>query len=109
MQKKNFRPPVINHIPHGRENAEHLESLCSRLSLPPTTVKNAIRKARREGVAILSGREGYWISDDPEEIERFTVGMKSQAIARFATTKALRKEVAENGRKADVLENGDRQ
>lgn len=107
MQKKNFRPPVVNHIPHGRENAEHLESLCSRLSLPPTAVKGAIRKARKEGVAILSGREGYWISDDPKEIEHFTSVMKSQAIARFATTKALRKGVTENGRKADVLENGD--
>lgn len=107
MQNKKFTSPVVNHIPHGRENAEHLESLCSSLSMAPTAVKGAIRKARKEGVAILSGREGYWISDDPEEIERFTAVMKSQAIARFATTKALRKEVAENGRKADVLKNGD--
>lgn len=105
MQNKKFTPPVVNHIPHGRKNAEHLESLCSRLSMAPTAVKGAIREARKEGVAILSGREGYWISDDPEEIKHFAAVMKSQAIARFDTTKALRNGVAENGRKADVLEN----
>lgn len=96
---------IVQHIPHGRENAVHLGILCERLSIPETTLKGRIRKARKEGVAILSGREGYWLSDDPEEIKHFAAVMKSQAIARFDTTKALRNGVAENGRKADVLEN----
>lgn len=89
---------ILNHIPHGRENAVNLGTLCDRLGVGPTAIKKAIREERKKGTPILSGREGYWISNDKEEIERFNNVLRGQAIARFATIKGIR-EGAANGEK----------
>ena len=81
---------ITKHIPHGRENAVNLGTLCERLGVGQTCIKRAIRKARKQGMPILSGHSGYWISDDKEEIERFNNLLKGQALARFATIKGIR-------------------
>ena len=85
---------IKQHIPHGRENAVNLGTLCDRLGLGQTAIKRAIREERKRGTAILSGREGYWISTDREEIERFNDVLRGQAIARFATIKGIKEGIS---------------
>lgn len=81
---------IKKHIPKGRENAVNLGTLCDRLGLGQTAIKRAIREERKKGTPILSGREGYWISTDREEIERFNNLLRGQALARFATIKGIK-------------------
>ena len=89
---------IEKHIPKGRKNAVNLGTLCDRLQIGPTAIKRAIREERKKGTPILSGREGYWISTDQEEIEHFNNALRGQALARFATIKGMKTGAgAENG------------
>ncbi len=100
---------VLSVIPKGKENAIHQQELAKILGLNMWQVKKAIQKERRNGAVILSDQNGYWISDDKEEIKAFLVSMRKQAISRFNSTKAINNSLREiEGQEClDTLPQGD--
>lgn len=77
-------------IPKGKENAVHLPELCRVLDMAPTAFKKAVKELRQQGEPILSGRAGYWYSEEPEEIRDFVDSLGKQAVSRFASVKTLK-------------------
>lgn len=75
-------------IPAGKENAVHLPELSAELQLCQSAVKKCVKQARQQGVPILSGVSGYWLSESKEETARYVQSMRSQALSRLSVIKA---------------------
>ena len=86
---------VINLLPIGRENAVSMTALADMLNVSTTTVKKLVREARNEGYQIVSGIDGYWITDDPKEKRTFVTEMQKQALSRMVSTKHIRSALEE--------------
>lgn len=80
---------ITAYIPHGKNNAVHLEQLCSWTGAGSTTVKKAIQRARIQGEPILSERCGYWRSEDPAQVRAFLREMRLQARSRDTTADSV--------------------
>ena len=81
---------LYQHIPVGVENAVHQNELAEMLNTTPAYAKNIVRKARQEGLQILSGVEGYWFPANELEKKEFVRLMQKQAISRLKTAKPIR-------------------
>lgn len=88
---------IADFIPKGRENAISRASLAALLNMPDRTVRQMIEKARREGEIIinLGSGEGYYISDDPADIEKQLRMNNSRAMAILVQQRALRNKLRE--------------
>lgn len=82
-------------IPKGKENAIHLNALSDALGVKESTAKKYVQEARRNGLMICSGQEGYWITDNSDEIRVFETTLHKQAISRLRTTKPMRDTLKE--------------
>ena len=83
---------IADHIPIGRENAIHLKKLSDRVGKSDMVVKQLVRKARRNGVPIISDKEGYWIATSEIERKEFIDRLKGQGIERLKTAQELLKK-----------------
>ena len=64
----------------GAENAISRRHLMTLTGLRDRELRLLIEKERRQGVPILSDNfRGYWLSDNPDEIKRFSRSMKRRA------------------------------
>lgn len=79
MKKKPNQANIADYIPHGKQNAIHLQTLCELLGVGMAAIKAAVKRARIEGIPIVSGNNGYWISEDGREIDTFCQGMRKRA------------------------------
>ena len=73
---------VRDALPFGRENAIPAKVLADALGIPTTRVlRKQIERERAAGAVILSDchRGGYYLSDDPEELRRFTRTLMARA------------------------------
>lgn len=82
-------------IPRGKENAIHLLPLSEKLGVSDHTAKKYVQAARRNGLMICSGQDGYWITDNSDEIRAFETTLHKQAISRLRTTKPMRDTLKE--------------
>ncbi len=78
-----------NTIPIGKENAIHQKELSEKLGVKPAMVKRMVQDARRVGVGICSGTEGYWFAKDDIEKQAFIRLLRKQAVARLTTVKPI--------------------
>lgn len=81
---------LCQYIPVGIENAIHQKDLAVKLNTTPANAKSIVRRARQEGLQILSGVEGYWIAADETEKLTFVRLMQRQAFSRLRTAKPIR-------------------
>lgn len=91
---------VFDHIPIGRKNAIPVEHLAKLLGMSLRELRKAVEIERCAGAVILCASDGagYYRSDDPAEIRKFTRRMISHAnsmlaAARSATELADRLEI----------------
>lgn len=84
---------IINALKMGEENAIHQKELAEKLNISPQTLKATIKTARKCGLKILSSQKGYYLSNNPREIERFIKSMAEQAKSRFGSISKLRKAI----------------
>ena len=73
---------VRDALPFGRENAIPAKVLADALGIPTTReLRKQIERERTAGAVILSDchRGGYYLSDDPEELRRFTRTLMARA------------------------------
>ena len=92
---KNIEEMILTLIPKGRANAIHLGELCNRLKVSEHTIKCGVRALRKKGNPIVSDIEGYWITEDKQEIADFIIRMSKQATSRFSSIKALKSQCNE--------------
>lgn len=87
-------------IPKGKEYAIQKETLCVLTGKTERAVRKHIQKARDDGVMIVNDMDsnGYYISEDLDEIERQYKRDKSRALAILKRLKSMRKFLKENGR-----------
>jgi hypothetical protein len=48
-----------------------------------------VRRARQQGILIISGKNGYWISESDDEKRHFINIMRRQGISRIGNAKSM--------------------
>ena len=88
---------ITSYIPTKKESAVSREMLCEWTGLPDRKVRRLIESARREGVMILSFGNGYYISEDLEELRKYYAQERRRAISILARLKVMRRKLKEAG------------
>lgn len=74
---------VFDFLPHGKENAISSKALTKALGFQNIRdLQKKIERERSAGAVILSttlGGGGYFLSDDPDELRRFTQTLNARA------------------------------
>jgi hypothetical protein len=85
-------------VQHLRERADyrldgHVKKrwLALVLHIPTREVEAQIEAARKSGVPICSDSEGYWYSEDPDEIEATYRSLRRRFLSQIRTAWAMRK------------------
>lgn len=78
-------------IPKGKENAVHNEELANQFGVSIGVIKKQIQEAREQEIPIVSAKDGYWQTDDREELQDFINSMEKQGKKRLKTIKALKR------------------
>lgn len=95
---------ITDYIPLGAQNAVTAEVLSKMTGLTPRAVTRAIQAARRRGAAICASTgdvPGYYLTDDPGEVECFLQSLAHRGREIEATREALsitRDKLAGQGR-----------
>ena len=95
---------LLSALGEGEDNAMTRGALCALLGLPDRTVRKLIEEARREetddGPFIVTavGGRGYYLTDDPDEIERHYHGEYARAMSILVSTKGERRYLKKRGR-----------
>ena len=74
----------------GRDHALTIGELAETLNLPRRVIEEAVQQARLEHMPIVSGSEGVWISDSPDELLRAAESLRKRLVTQYATVRALR-------------------
>lgn len=71
---------------YGKQNAVGRLYLAAMTNMDERLVRKVINRLRLSGAPIVSGQPGFWLSDDPLELEEFARSMQHRAgeIARVA-------------------------
>lgn len=85
------------YIPHGRKNAISRQALKDLTGCSDRENRAMIERARMNGTPILSSSacSGYWISDDPSEIDAFRREQAHRAKKLMRMVSALDNKKAE--------------
>ena len=89
---------ITSYIPTNKESAVSREMLCKWTGLSDRVVRSMIEKARNEGVMILNFGQGYYISEDVDELQRYYAQERRRAVSILCRLKTLRKKLKEAGR-----------
>lgn len=77
------------HLSVGRDNAVTIGDLAELLSLPRRTIEAAVQDARLHGVPVISGNEGLWLAETPQEAREAAARLRSRAIHQLDAVAAL--------------------
>lgn len=78
-------------IPCGRENAIKLPQVAQLLDTDSRTARLMIQRARRSVPVLSDNASGYWISNDPNEVGRFSESMRRRARQIYKTAANVEK------------------
>ena len=81
---------LIELIPNSKDNAIHQKDLAELMNVKPHIVKSLVRKARRDGYEICSGKAGYYMPVNDEERKQFYNMMKKAALSHFVSAKPVK-------------------
>jgi biotin operon repressor len=76
--------------------------LAEKLRTTPREVELMVQAARAEGVAIVSGAQGYWLAATPEEAKAWEDAQRRRILAMFRSLRGVRR-----GRLAMLGEQGE--
>ena len=81
---------IASLLPYGAENGLTLKDLERITGYPGRTIRKAIESERRAGALIISdNRNGYYLTDDPGEAQRFARSMRHRAGEILRTVRAI--------------------
>ena len=75
----------------GRDHARTIGELAEALNVPRRTIEEAVQSARLDGVPIVSGSEGLWLAQTPQEAHEAALALRRRAIHQLVTARALRR------------------
>lgn len=86
---------IADFIPTGKENAISKAELVRRLGIGEREVRKHIEKARARGEPILSSshKNGYWISDNCDELEAYIKEAENRANSIHRANNLLKKKL----------------
>lgn len=89
---------LVNFLPIGRENAVTGRELASLLDLTVRDVSRMVALARADGCPICAScdtaRPGYFLTEDPDELERYINSLDRRLRAIRRTREALAETLA---------------
>lgn len=88
-------------IPRGKENAVTAQELAILKDSTRRNISRMVHEARSDGYLILSGRQGYYLPKDMEEVTEFYKRSRKQAVSLLAVLKTARKIVKGSGYEVD--------
>ena len=75
---------------HGQENAQPMRHLVNVTGENPRSIRKMIEAERRNGVLILSDNSrGYFLADNPAEVQQFLRSMRSRSKEILKTALAV--------------------
>ena len=74
----------------GRDNARTIGELAETLNVPRRVIEESIQAARLDRVPIVSGSEGVWLTNDPDELLRAAESLRKRLVTQYATVRAMR-------------------
>lgn len=81
---------VADLLPYGEESGVTLRHLEKLTGLEGREVRRQIERERRAGTLIISNnRNGYYLTDDPAEAQRFARSMRHRAREILRTARAI--------------------
>ncbi len=86
---------VIDMIPTGEANRISAQMLKALTGLDAAEIRRQINKARANGVPLCSSGDGYFIADDPADIQRSIKRYNSRIHKQIAAKKGLEKALEE--------------
>ena len=81
---------IADLLPHGAENGVNLHHLEKMTGLDGREVRRQIERERRAGALIVSNnKDGYYLTNDPAEAQRFARSMQHRAREILRTARAI--------------------
>ena len=84
---------LLDFLPVGRENAVTARELASLLDMTGRDISRQVERLRAEGVPVCascdSARPGYYLSESPEDLERYISSLDRRLRAVRRTRAAL--------------------
>lgn len=81
---------IADLLPHDAENGVNLHHLEKMTGLDGREVRRQIERERRAGALIVSNnKDGYYLTDDPAEAQRFARSMQHRAREILRTARAI--------------------
>jgi len=90
---------LLEHIPHGKENAISRRELRERTGMTDRKMRAAIATARADGEFIINNQDGrgYYMTDDLMELKEFYDSNHARAINIMVADRKLRQYLKLNG------------
>lgn len=94
MSARNLKGDVMDYrtllsiIPVGNKKCITQKQLAQKLNSTTSAAKLLVKIAREHHLPILSGKDGYWISESPQETTGFcnSLRKKSSSLSRIANS-----------------------
>ena len=88
---------ILRYLGIGSDNAKTREQLCRLTGMSDRAVRSEIEKLRNDGVIIINRQDGkgYYISEDPVEMERQYKQNYARAMSILKQQKHLRRKMKE--------------
>ena len=86
----------LNAIPKGKENAVHMDVLARRWGTNTRFVRQVVSDLKKEGNIIITNQDGYFRTDDVDEIRKYYAKERAKAIGIFENNKHIREFLLEN-------------
>jgi Mn-dependent DtxR family transcriptional regulator len=79
----------VSILPFLTRRPQTKRELAARMGIPQRAVEAAVNEARHQGRAIMSDSDGYWLTDDPEEVAAMAARLHKRSTHVHETARAL--------------------
>lgn len=96
-----YKELVKSHLPTDKDNAVSMRSLAILCGITERDIRHVIHALRNEGEYICAGVRGYWITEDPDELQRYYKTARRRALSTLASLKPMRQRLKAAGMRTE--------
>lgn len=74
-----------------RTTPVHGKDLAKRIGIPERDIRDVVYAARKRGIPVVSGNDGYSLAHTPEDAEKAAKRLRSHAIRELLAGRCLRR------------------
>ena len=98
---------LLQHLPTGKEHAVSMTKLADTLGISSRSLRKMILNARKAGIIILSGMDGYYLPEETDsDMLRYFKQRHKAGISTLSALAETRKRLKEAGSLEGTTENG---